>query len=252
MTNPLDMTGRRVLVTGASSGIGRDTALLLSTLGATLILVGRDEGRLDASLQSLTGTGHQVEVFDLSNVLGIPAWIKGIATASGPLSGLVHSAGMTGTSPLRFQTPEEVSTMFKVNVESAFALAKGFRQKGVCLNPASLVFLSSVAGLTGVAGKSAYGASKAALVSLAASLALELARDGIRVNCVAPGWVETEMTRSDSKNLTPEQYEVLKQRHLLGLGQPRDVAHAIAFLLADTARWITGTTLVVDGGYTAQ
>ncbi len=200
----------------------------------------------------MPGAGHRVEVFDFMDAAGIPAWLKGIASAAGPLNGMVHSAGMTGTAPLRFQTPEDVSTMMKVNVESAFALARGFRQKGVCASPASMVFLSSAAGMTGVAGKSAYGASKAALISMAASLALELAREGIRVNCVAPGWVETEMTAADARKLAPEQFEAMKKAHLLGFGQPRDVAHAIAFLLADTARWITGTTLVVDGGLTAH
>jgi NAD(P)-dependent dehydrogenase (short-subunit alcohol dehydrogenase family) len=100
-------------------------------------------------------------------------------------------------------------------------------------------------------GLTAYSTSKAALTGLARSLAVELARDRIRVNCVAPAWVRGEMTEQAFSNMTAEQVAQLEQAHPLGLGDPRDVAHAAAFLLADTGRWITGTTLLVDGGYTA-
>jgi len=109
--------------------------------------------------------------------------------------------------------------------------------------------LSSVAGIVGSAGIPAYSASKGALISLTRSAALELAVSGLRINCVAAGSVETEMLHGSP--YIPEQFEALKRRHALGIGAPRDVAHAIAFLLADTGRWITGSTLVVDGGYSA-
>src|SRR5882672_5072483 len=101
MANPLEMTGRRILVTGASSGIGRDTAVLLSSLGAQVILTARNRDRLEAAVKDLTGTGHRVEICDLADAAGIPAWLKGVAEATGPLHGLVHSAGETGTAPLR-------------------------------------------------------------------------------------------------------------------------------------------------------
>lgn len=114
-----------------------------------------------------------------------------------------------------------------------------------------MVFFSSVAGLVGVIGSAAYSASKGAVIALTRSLALELVRDGIRVNCVAPGMVQTEMVEEVQRLLTPEQMQGIAAMHPLGIGRVRDVSNAVAFLLADTSRWITGTTLVVDGGYTA-
>jgi len=252
MINPMDLENRTILVTGASSGIGRETAFLLSQLGARLILVGRNLTQLEKTLTLLDGSSHQVQVFDLSLVDEIPRWIKEITSKTGTLHGLVHSAGMQFTSPLRIMTSANLDELMRVNVTAALFLAKGFRQKGVSAAGGSLVYLSSVMGVVGQAGQAAYSASKGALVSLTKSLALELSRENIRVNCVAPAVVSTEMSEKLFQLLTPEQVTQIKSMHPLGLGAPRDVANAIAFLLADTGRWITGTTMVVDGGYTAH
>jgi len=251
-TNPLDLAGRAILVTGASSGIGRETALLLSQLGAHLVLTGRNEEHLAETLQLLTGDGHRAEPFDLSATDEIPRWLKILGASSGPLNGLVHSAGIHKLRPVRTLRSQTVEDVMRINVGAAIGLAKGFCQKGVCAPGGSVVFLSSVAGLTGQAGLAAYAASKGAIVALTRALAVEFAAEHIRVNCVAPGIVTTEMGQSLLAKLTPEQGAALEAMHLLGFGRPRDVAYAIAFLLAETARWITGTVLVVDGGYTAQ
>lgn len=138
-----------------------------------------------------------------------------------------------------------------INLYPCFTLTKGLRQKEVHTRGASLVFISSVAGYKGETGLSIYTASKSAIIGITRELAMELIRDGIRVNAVAPALVHTELTDS-AINLIPNYIETQKAKHPLGIGLPRDVAHAIAFLLAETGRWITGTTLVVDGGYTAQ
>jgi len=252
MLNPMDMAGRTVLVTGASSGIGRETARLLSQLGARLVLVGRSEERLAETLRSLDGDGHRAEPFDLSSTDEIPRWIKGISATCGPFHGLVHSAGMIKLRPLRGLSSQTVEDVMRINVGAAISLAKGFCQKGVSAAGGSIVFLSSVTGLTGQAGLAAYSASKGAIVALTRSLAVELAGEQIRVNCVAPGLVTTKMGQGLLGTLTPEQGKALEGMHLLGLGSARDVSYAIAFLLAETARWITGSTLVVDGGYTAH
>lgn len=252
MINPMDLVNRTILVTGASSGIGRETAVLLSKLGACLILVGRNEEQLIKTRSLLDGTEHHISVFDLSNCDKILHWIKDISSETGPLHGLVHSAGVQFTRPLRIMNGENFEELMRVNVTAAMFLAKAFRQKGVFVPGGSLVYLSSVMGLVGQSGQSAYSASKGALISLAKSLALELSRENIRVNCIAPAMVNTEMSDKMFEQLTPEQVSQIKSMHPLGLGQPSDVANAIAFLLADTARWITGTTLVVDGGYTAH
>ncbi|MBV8135452.1 MAG: SDR family oxidoreductase, partial [Deltaproteobacteria bacterium] len=136
---------------------------------------------------------------------------------------------------------------------SSLLLARGFSHKAV-RDPAggSIVFLSSVIAFSGKPAVSVYGATKAALMGLTKSLAVELAPDRVRVNSIAPGFVETEMFEEARAVMTDEQVEALRQAHPLGFGSARDVAHAVAFLLADTGRWITGSTLIVDGGYSAQ
>jgi NAD(P)-dependent dehydrogenase (short-subunit alcohol dehydrogenase family) len=250
--NPLDLTGRTVMVTGASSGIGRATSLLLGQLGANVILVARRQEELEQTLQLLEPGDHYICPFDLSNVEEIPQWLQTVTAERGVLGGLVHSAGVQYTRPLQSITQETVHKTFKINVEAAIALLKGSRQKGVFQPQSSIVLLSSVMGLVGEPGQVLYSASKGALVALSKSAAIELARQRIRVNCVAPAVVQTEMSGALQASLTPEQFLSIESKHPLGIGTPQDVANAIAFLLADTGRWITGTTLVVDGGYTAH
>ncbi|MGA1991707.1 MAG: SDR family oxidoreductase [Bryobacteraceae bacterium] len=252
MTNPLELTGRTILVTGASSGIGHETALLLGHLGARVILVGRNQERLAETLRLLNGEGHRVEPFDLSSTDEIPHWLKGIGASSGPLHGLVHCAGIQRLRPLRVLGSAVLQEVMRTNLDAAVSLTRGFRQKGVCAESGSVVLLSSIMSLVGQAGVAAYAASKGAVNAVTRALAVELAFEHIRVNCVAPGYVETEMTAALWSSLTEEQRSHIESRHLLGVGKPRDVAYAIAFLLAETARWITGTVLVVDGGYTAH
>ena len=251
MLNPLDMTGRTILVTGASSGIGRETAILLSRLGARVILVSRSREKLERTLLQLEGAGHAVEPLDLTEYEVIPQRMRGWAEAYGPLDGLVHSAGIQITIPLKALDASQVENLWKLNVSASLWLAKGYRQRGLNRG-GSVVFLSSAAGLVGSAALSAYSASKGAVISLTRSLAMELCRESIRVNCIAPAMVKTEMHDDFVKGLTPELLEAIKKTHPLGVGEPIDVANAAAYLLSPAAKWITGTTLVVDGGCTAQ
>ena len=249
--NVIDLTGRTILITGASSGIGRETAMLLSQLNARLILVARNRDRLEQTRAALEGTVHEVEVFDVTALDAIPAWMKNLALRHGPLYGVVHSAGVYEVVPLRILTASKLDEIMRVNLSAALLLAKGFRQKGCHGEGGSLVLLSSVAGLRGHAGLSAYTASKSALFGLTKSLAMELAREGIRVNCVAPGLVATEMS-AQFEEQTLQRKIVVESEYPLGIGSPRDVANGIAFLLSEAARWITGTTLTIDGGYSAH
>ena len=249
--NPMDLTGSTILVTGASSGLGREICVLLSRLGANVVLVARDSERLTQTLEMLECGNHRIESYDLCDVEGIPRWLKGVAEHTGPLHGIVHSAGVHAMGPVRFLKPASLHELMQINLTAAVQLTKGVRQKGVCGTPASVVFLSSVMGLVGQAGVSAYCASKGALIALARALAVELAPEQIRVNCVAPGHVRAGMGAPQQSHLTAEQVAAIEARHPLGFGEAEDVAHATAFLLARTGRWITGTTLVVDGGYSA-
>ena len=250
--DPLALHGLPVLVTGASSGIGRETAILLSELGARVVLAGRDQQRLEETRSRLRGEGHALEAFDLAESLdALPAWIKGIAGRMGPLHGLVHCAGVFQFLPLQMCTAPRLEAMFRVNVMSAILLVKGFRQQGCAAPGGSVVLMSSAAGIAGQPGISVYSASKAALIGFMRSAALELAPQKLRINCVAPGVVESEMSVRSREALTPEQFQAIEERHPLGLGTTRDVACAAAYLLAKTGRWITGTTLILDGGFTA-
>lgn len=253
MLNPMDLSDRVYLVTGASSGIGQATAILLSELGAKVILVARDESRLRTTLNQLSGTEHRIAPMDLRGVDDLCAWMKGLAREAGLISGLVHSAGVEVIQPLRFLSANTHREVMDLNFTAAVMLAKAFRQKGVRATEGSVVVLSSVAGVVGQAGHISYCSSKAALGGFVRAAAIELASEGIRVNCVAPGWVEgTEMTKAASRDRTPEQAEAIRAQHPIGVCEPRDVANAVAFLLADVSKKITGITLPVDGGFTAQ
>ncbi len=248
--NPMDMDGRTVLVTGASSGIGRTASILLSRLGSRLILVGRDLDQLNQTQRQLEGNHHLVSPFDLTVAEDIPDWLKELAAEVSGIYGMVHCAGIQQITPIQFMKIKTFDQTIDINLRSAICLAKGFRQKTVGERDGSIVFLSSVMGLVGQRGNSAYCASKGAIVALTKALALEFAP--IRVNCIAPAVVETPMSETFRRKLTKSQFEEVVKSHPLGIGSPLDVAYSIAFLLADTARWITGTTLVVDGGYSAH
>ena len=251
--NPLSLRSRRVLVTGAASGIGRATCLLLSRLDARIAAVDVDEQGLEATCRELPGEGHTRFRADLADIERIPAWMTELAGTGGPLFGAVHAAGLPCVQPVRLLTPTLYRQVLLVNTEAALALARGFQKRAVA-DPrgGSIVFISSVMASVGASGAAAYSLTKAALHGLARSLALELAPARIRVNCVAPGFVRTPMFDRMASPWDAQQRARVEEDHPLGLGEPLDVAHSVAFLLADTARWITGTVLTVDGGYTAH
>ena len=250
MYNPMRLDGQRIMVTGASSGLGRACAQVISRLGGEVVLVARNEGRLLETLASLEGVNHQVEIFDLADTEAIPTWMKAVVARGGkPLSGLVHCAGIEITQPVRTMKLGDYERLMNINVTAAFALAKAFRQRNVANIPSSIVLVSSVAALKAQAGLVAYATSKAALLGMAKTLAAELARDHVRVNVVTPGLVKVGMGSQMLDKRTEAQLAAIEDMHFLGLGQPEDVAHSVAFLLADTGRWITGSNLVVDGGY---
>lgn len=255
MRNPLDLSGRRILVTGASadSDVGRTLCLTLADLGAELILTGRRHEPLEETRALLDRPErHRVAPFDLADLDAIPGWVKDLATGGGPLHGVVHGASIQGYTVLRQMKREQIDRYFTLNVGAALMLARGFAQRGVhAPDGGALALIGSVAGLKGQKGRSLYAASKAALVAVARSLALELADRRIRVNVVAPAVILGAKAEEQFAMLPAEQNATLAAAHPLGYGTPQDVADAVAFLLAGSGRWITGATLPVDGGFTA-
>jgi len=251
--NPMDLTGRRFLVTGAASGIGQATAVLLSHLGAKVACVDINLTGLGQTGSLLQGEGHCLEVRDLKDLKGIAAWMTTLVAHFGQMHGFVHAAGVSAPWPVKALSVEAWREVFLINTEAALSLTKVFQGRKIYAGEnGSVVFISSVMAQVGSSLGAVYSMTKGAVDGMARSLAMELAPRGIRVNCVAPAFVKTPMFERLEKQWDSSQYGRVEALHPLGYGQPEDIAHAVAFLLADTARWITGTVLVVDGGYTAQ
>lgn len=246
----LDLTNRHCLITGAASGIGRATATLFAALGAKLSLVDRDEPALDATLAGLTPGSHIAHPYDLENVEGIDELVRRIVAGNGPLHAMVHSAGTQTVMAAKDLKPEHWRRILAVNTEAALALARNMGRLRVHPGGGAIVFVSSIMAMAGSPGSVAYSMSKSALHGLAHSLALEYAPRRVRVNCIAPGFVRTPML--DQRNWPASQRAEVELLHPLGFGEPEDIANAAAFLVAQTGRWITGTVLVVDGGYLAR
>jgi NAD(P)-dependent dehydrogenase (short-subunit alcohol dehydrogenase family) len=241
---PFHLDGQTILVTGASSGLGRQIALTCSAMGATVVITGRDRERLAQTEGALKGEGHRAVAADLVD----PQAIHRLADECGTLNGVVHCAGISRLAPIRMAKPEHVSEVWKINYEAPVLLTQRLLAKNQIAADGSILFMSSIAAFIGVAGVGVYSGSKAALIATMRCLAMEVVRRKIRVNCLAPALVETPLLEATEKMVT--SIETTQAAYPLGFGKPEDVANAAVFFLSRASRWITGTTLVMDGGLT--
>lgn len=247
MYNPYSLEGKTVLVTGASSGIGRATAVECSKLGAKVVITARNEERLKETLVSLEGDGHQMILCDLANEEELCTLVDDVPI----LDGLVCNAGINKLVPIRQIKETDLTNIFAVNTFSPIMLVQKLTKKKKIANDASIVFTSSISGIGAAAvGESMYIASKGAVSAFVKAAALEFAKKRIRVNAVCPGMVKTEM--SDAYELNEGDNEDLKNYPLGRYARPEDVAWSIIFLLSNASSWITGTNMVIDGGLTSQ
>ncbi|KAA0126169.1 SDR family oxidoreductase [Chryseobacterium sp. SN22] len=250
--NFLDFSGKSVLITGAGSGIGKATALYLSSINAKLLLLDINQESLKETLKSCNKQCDFLAI-DLSDSHSIKNIVGDKIKTFGPLDGMVHIAGIPYVSPLKTLNTDTVDKVLKINTVAALELAKVFtRHKFYTPENPSIVFISSVYGLVGSAANVAYAMSKSALHGITKSLAIELAPKRVRVNCVAPGFIKTQMLDNVSGSFDPEYNDRLNQLHPLGLGEAEDIAYGITYLLSDMSKWVTGSILSVDGGFTAQ
>jgi NAD(P)-dependent dehydrogenase (short-subunit alcohol dehydrogenase family) len=247
----VDLTNKNILITGASSGIGQATAVLCSALGAHVILLARNPEKLAATTILLGEGQHLSFAVDVTDSEKLEEVIKEVVQKLGKIDGFVHSAGMEMTRPLKILKREQWNSTLDVNVISGFECARIISNAKYINKAASIIFISSIVGLFGQAGKVAYSASKGALVAGSKSLALELAAKGIRVNAILPAVVETEMSNTMLESIGEEAKASVLKMHPLGFGKPEDVANSCAFLLSEASSWITGTSFIIDGGYSA-
>ena len=244
---------KNILITGASSGIGAACSKFCSELGANIILFGRNQNNLDQTLAKLKPGDHSVLSYDLLNIAGIEMAMEETINKYVVIHGFVHSAGIDIAKPLTSLKQVDYHSIFNTNVFSGFEIARILSKKKYCSpEGASYIFIASVYGLVGNPGTIAYSASKGALLAGCRSMALELASKKIRVNCISPAIVRTELVDRLFEDLPEGYMERIKSQHPLGFGSPVDIANACIFLLSDEAKWITGSNLVIDGGYSCQ
>lgn len=244
--NPFSLEGKTVLVTGASSGIGQETAIQCSKLGAKVIITARNKDRLNESFSRLNGEDHQMILAELTNQVDVERLVSEVPA----LQGLVLCAGKGMTSPFPFSTRDKYDDIFNVNFFAPVELLRLLVKKKKLEKESSVVFVSSIGGNGSYSlGNGIYGASKAAINSTMKFCARELAVKKIRVNTVNPGMVNTKLIQGGA--ISEEQHKLDMEKYpLKRYGEPEDVAYGIIYLLSNAASWITGHSLVIDGGLT--
>jgi len=244
--NPFTLLDKTILITGASSGIGKATAIECSKMGAKVIITARNVERLEQTIKQMAGPDHEYIKADLSKSEDIKKLISNLPE----IDGLVNNAGISKPTLTQFISEEVVNDIFLVNTFAPIYLTQGLLKQKRIKNKGSIVFTSSISGLVcSEVGESLYSASKAAINGFVKGAAIELATKGIRLNTVNPGLIDTNIF--DEGIITKEQLEEKKRKYpLRRFGKPEEVAYAIIYFLSDASLWTTGANLIIDGGYT--
>ncbi len=246
INNPFSLSNKTILVTGASSGIGRVIAIECSKMGATLVITGRNESRLQETLTLLQNSGHSCVVSDLSQKDDLDNLVEQLPA----LDGVVHCAAILKKLPLKFINEKAWQETIETNLFAPALLSQRLVKKNKIKEASSIVFISSIASTVASFGNISYMASKGAINSLSRGMALELASKQIRVNTVQPALIQTNLT---DKALSEEDLKNYLLKFPLGrFGKPEEVAYAVIYLLSDAAQWVTGTSITIDGGVTLR
>lgn len=246
MNNPFSLENKRILVTGASSGIGQCIAIECSKMGAQMVVTARNQDRLHETVSQIVTSDSQEIIADISTVEGVDA----IAEQVPELDGVVLNAGIIHTVPVKFINEENMMAVFNTNILSSIRLVQRLIKKKKLNRNASVVFISSISTFQVKKGNSLYSATKGAVNSFAKALAVEVGHLGIRVNCIQPGNIKTRVM--DAGVITEEQRAEYMKKYILGEGEPIDVAYPAIYLLSNAARWVTGSIFTIDGGGTLQ
>ena len=246
MYNPFSLEGKTVLVTGASSGIGKSTAIECAKMGANVVITGRNEERLQETFNMLEGENNQMIVADLSNEESLAKLVELCPS----LDGLVNNAGSTIITPTQFITRDKLMRVLEINTVAPILLTQMLLKKKKLGKDSSIVITDSISGVKIAShGNVLYSTSKSAINGFVKNAALDLAGKNIRVNAVCPGMIDTHIF--DNSYVTAEDLaEDMKKYPLKRYGKPEEVAYAIIYLLSDASGFTTGTSLVLDGGFT--
>ncbi|MDE3055521.1 MAG: 3-oxoacyl-ACP reductase FabG [Verrucomicrobiota bacterium] len=245
------LKGKHVLITGGTAGIGREIALLFCEQGAHVAIFGTNQERAEAVVKALESVKVDQEqkivslLVDVSKTKEVEEAVQNLLASWGQIDVLVNNAGITKDQLLLRMSEEDWDQVLAVNLKSVYNTCRALYRPMMKARKGSVVNITSVVGLMGNAGQTNYAASKAGMIGFTKSLAKELAGRGIRVNCVAPGYVETAMTEKLSASI---KEEIMRSIPLEKLGQPRDIAHAALYLASDLSSYVTGQVLAVDGG----
>lgn len=238
---------KKVLITGASSGIGKQAAITISEMGGKAIITARDKNKLKETFDRLKGEGHQMIIADLTKEEELNTLVSGVSG----LDGIVQCAGLVQPVPIKFITRKHIDEMYNINYFAPVLLTGKLLKEKKISNGASIVFISSVSSQFGYIGGALYCGSKSGIDQFSKVLAIEAARQKIRSNTINAAMVKTAVLEQAQQLLSKESITLHEKKYPLGFGEPLDIAKAIVFLLSDASGWITGTSLIVDGGLTA-